>query len=175
VPIIIKIKEYYNAKLKETSENLSCLLINDIYHALSEDLHVFLLKYTGSRLSGYTLSTYYSALSALTLKDGANYYAVVVTKKKNDVQMFSLLELLKKLSLAKHEHVFLSLSSPEPKCFSEIDLFFCKGCVCFTPKHWDYCIPAYDLPPMLERTYGLKQEDFLFLEKYFRVAEPTAA
>ncbi len=135
MPIIIIIKEYYNAKLKETPENLSCLLINDIYQALSENLHIFLLKYTGSRLSGYALSTYCGALSALTLKDGADYYAVVVTKKKNDVQMFPLLELLKKLPLAKHEHVFLSLSFPEPKCFSEIDLFFCKGCVCSTPKH----------------------------------------
>jgi hypothetical protein len=89
--------------------------------------------------------------------------------------MFSLLELLKKLSLAKHEHVFLSLSSPEPRCFSEIDLFFVR--VAFALRqNIETTVHQHTIyPPMLERTYDLKQEDFLFLEKYFRLAEPAAA
>ena len=152
----------------QNPDDLSCLLIDDLYQALEEQFHIFFLKSPAPRLTGKILSSEYGAVGAVSLKVKDNYYYVVVTRVKHSIKMFSLKELLQEFSIAAHNCIFLSISMPEPVCFLSIDLFFCGGCVYSTPTHWDYCLPTYNIPTVYERSYQLKQQDFVLLEDYFK-------
>lgn len=119
----------------QNSEDLSCLLIDDLYQALTEGLHICFLKKKAPRLLGSELSANYAAISALSLKVNDEYYYIIITCTKHDIKMFSLEVLLQKFSTATLDCIFLSISRPEPMCFLSIDLFFRGGYVFSTPAH----------------------------------------